>query len=296
MNPAASSLERLAQSGTFVWVLLLLALAVAFFAWGAIEIGSKGLARYREQFTEQTNVSLREMFLFMDPQRLYAMQLGLMMMAVAAAWIASESWPLMLAALVLALVLPRIVLNNMRRRRLETIEQQLPDALLIIAGALRAGTNLSAALQQFVQESRPPVTQEFSLVLREQRLGVSLDQALSSLDTRVGLQSMTLAVSAMRIAAETGGGLAEALERASQTLRAKLAMEGKIKALTSQGKLQAIVVGSLPLVLIFALLRMEPTDMGKLFTTQIGWAVLVIVAVLEILGVLLIRKIVAIDV
>lgn len=83
-------------------------------------------------------------------------------------------------------------------------------------------------------------------------------------DARLNLAEHDLGRVGMRIAAETGGGLAEALERASQTLRAKLAMEGKIKALTSQGKLQAIVVGSLPLVLIFALLRMEPTDMGKL--------------------------------
>ncbi len=293
---AAESLQRLAQSGTFLWMLLLLALAVAIFAWGAIEIGSKGLARYREQFTEQANVRLREMFLFMDPQRLYAMQLGLMLLSAAVAWVVSESWPVVLAVLVLALVLPRFVLRYMRRRRLDSIEQQLPDALLIVAGGLRAGTSLSSALQQFVKESRPPITQEFSLVLREQRLGVSLDQALSSLDSRVPLQGMTLAVSAMRIASETGGGLAEALERTSETLRAKLAMEGKIRALTSQGKLQAIVVGLLPVVLILALLRMEPVDMGKLFTTQIGWAVLVIVAILEILGVLLIRKIVAIDV
>jgi tight adherence protein B len=296
VNASSDSLQRLAQSGALTWVVILVALAVGVFAWGAIELGSKGLARYREMFTERANLRLREMFLFMDPQRLYAMQLGFILLSVAGAWVITESWPVAIVVLVVAVVLPRAALRYMKRKRLDSIEQQLPDALLIIAGSLRAGMSLSAALQQFVQEGRPPITQELSLALREQRLGVSLDQALAGLDARVPLQSMTLAVSAMRIANETGGGLAEALERASQTLRSKLAMEGKIRALTSQGKLQAIVVGLLPVVLIFALLRMEPQDMGKLFTTQIGWAVLVVVAVLELFGVLLIRKIVAIDV
>ena len=100
----------------------------------------------------------------------------------------------------------------------------------------------------------------------------------------------------MRIAAETGGQLAETLERASQTLRTKLAMEGKIRALTSQGKLQAIVVGALPLFLMYVLNKMEPEAMNLMFTTRMGYATLAVIALLEIFGVLIIRKIVDIDV
>ena len=134
------------------------------------------------------------------------------------------------------------------------------------------------------------------MVLREQRLGVALDEALENLNERVPLQSVTLTVSAMRIAAETGGQLAETLERASQTLRSKLAMEGKIRALTSQGKLQAIVVGALPLFLMYVLNKMEPEAMNLLFTTRMGYATLAVIALLEFFGVLIIRKIVDIDV
>ncbi len=277
-------------------MLMLVALAVAIFSWGAIEIGSKGLLRYREMFTEQTNVSLREMFLFMDPQRLYALHLGFVLLVIVVTWIVTGSTPAVVMAAVAAVVLPRQVLRIMRQRRIDNIEQQMPDALLIMAGSMRAGTSLSGAIQQLVQEGRPPITQEFSLVLREQKLGVGIDTALANLDTRVPLQSMTLAVSAMRIATETGGGLAEALERSASTLRSKLAMEGKIRALTSQGKLQAIVVGLLPFVMILVLLKMEPYFMPMIFKTQIGWGVLVVVVLLEFFGILLIRKIVAIDV
>ncbi len=110
------------------------------------------------------------------------------------------------------------------------------------------------------------------------------------------MPSLTLVVSALRIASVTGGGLAETLERAAQTLRNSLAMEDKIRALTAQGKLQAIVVGALPLLLVLVLAQMEPEAMALLWRTRIGWATVAVVALLEIFGIVLIRKIVAIDV
>ena len=187
-------------------------------------------------------------------------------------------------------------MRHLRRRRLDALERQLPDALLILAGGMKAGVSLTQALQQLVAESRPPLSQELDLLLREQRLGVALDTALDNLDRRVPLQSVTLVVAALRIATETGGQLAETLERAAQTLRSKLAMEAKIRALTSQGKLQAIVVGALPLLLIAVLQRMEPQAMGLLFTTSAGWATLAVIVLLELAGIATIRRIVDIDV
>lgn len=224
------------------------------------------------------------------------LNLAAMLLVGVAAAVLTNSITLGLAASVVTAFVPRFILSWLRRRRMDKLEQQLPDALMMLAGGMRAGVSLTQAVQQLVIESQPPIAQEFDLVLREQRLGVPLDQALDNLDARVPLQSVTLTVSAMRIAGETGGQLAETLERAAQTLRNKLAMEGKIRALTSQGKLQAWVVGALPLFLIFVLMKMEPQAMGLMFTTPIGWATLAVVALLEFFGVLLIRKIVAIDV
>ncbi|WP_341647514.1 type II secretion system F family protein [Thauera humireducens] len=134
------------------------------------------------------------------------------------------------------------------------------------------------------------------LLQHEQRLGVSLDDALESLALRIPAQPVKLMVSAMRIAHETGGGLAETLERTANTLRSQHAMELKIRALTAQGKLQAWVVGLLPLFLLWVLSRMEPDAMALLWTTRLGWGVLAAVLVMEFIGVLLIRRIVAIDV
>ena len=271
-------------------------LAVALLVWSLFDIGTNGLSRYRQVFTERTTLNLRELFLFVEPGRLFAINLSLMLLAGVGAWVATKSLFIAVLALVATAFVPRQMIRYMRKRRLEAMELQLPDTLMMLAGGMKAGVSLTQAIQQLVLESRPPISQEFDMVLREQRLGVALDEALENLNERVPLQSVTLTVSAMRIAAETGGQLAETLERASQTLRSKLAMEGKIRALTSQGKLQAIVVGALPLFLMYVLNKMEPEAMNLLFTTRMGYATLAVIALLEFFGVLIIRKIVDIDV
>lgn len=272
------------------------ALTIMLLVWSVFHIATNGMQRYRQLFTQSANVRLRELFLFIDPQRLFVLNLVLMLLLAGATWaVTGNPLPAVLVAAVAAMA-PRLLLKFMRQRRMEKMEQQLPDALQMLAGGMRAGVSLSQAIQQLVLESHPPLSQEFDLLLREQRLGVSMDQALENLHLRVPLQSVTLTVSAMRIAGETGGQLAETLERAAQTLRQKLAMEGKIRALTSQGKLQAWVVGALPLGLMLVLTKMEPQAMSMMFHTRIGWATLVLIGILEFFGVLLIRKIVDIDV
>lgn len=273
-----------------------IALAVALLVWASFDLGSKLLASHRTRFTRDTHFNLRELFLFADPSRLYAINLAFMLLAAMATWLLTQS--LVLAASVATLLgfAPRLAFGWMRRRRIDRIEQQLPDALLMISGAARAGLSLVSAIRQVSAELAPPLVQEFQLIQHEQRLGVTLNDALESFTHRVPVQSVSLTVSAMRIAAETGGGLAETLERTAATLRSQHAMELKIRALTAQGKLQAWVVGLLPLFLMWVLSRMEPEAMALLWTTQMGWGVLAAVAIMEFFGVWIIRRIVAIDV
>ena len=192
--------------------------------------------------------------------------------------------------------MPRIAYRLLREQRMRKFEEQLPDALMMLSGGMRAGVGLSSAITQLVREAQAPLSQEFNLMLKEQRLGVPLEQALANLNRRVPTQSTTLVVSAMRIAHETGGGLAETLERSAHTLRSRHQMEGKISALTAQGKLQAWVVGLLPIGLMLVLNKMEPEAMAMLWETRLGWGVLGVIAFLEIMGIYVIRKIITIDV
>jgi tight adherence protein B len=272
------------------------ALSAALLAWFVIDVGTDSLARYRATFTTQARFQAQEFFLFIDPRKLFIANIALMALGAVLVWLVTGSALIALAAFAAMAFMPRLIYRWMRLKRLMTFEEQLPDALMMLSGGMRAGVGLSSAVQQLVREAQPPLSQEFTLLLREQRLGVTLEQALSNLNRRVPTQTTTLVVSAMRIATETGGSLAETLERTAHTIRSRLQMEGKIRALTAQGRLQAWVVGLLPLVLMLVLNKMEPEAMSLLWNTRIGWATLVVIGFLEFMGIYVIRKIIAIDV
>ncbi len=286
----------MSENAVIIVISCIVALSVALLAWFVVDAGTVTLANYRKRFTEQARFQVQEFFLFIDPRKLFAANLALIVLGGVLAWGLSGSALLALPAMLGLSLLPRGLYRWMRRRRLRTFEEQLPDALMTLCGGLRAGVGLNMALQQLVHESQPPLAQEFALLLREQRLGVGLEQSLSNLGRRVPTPTTVLLVCAMRIAGQTGGGLAETLERTAQTIRARLQMEGKIYALTAQGKLQAWVVGLLPLSLMAILTKMEPQAMAHLWHTPMGWATLAVIVFLEVMGVYLILKIVAIDV
>jgi tight adherence protein B len=202
-------------------LIAIVAIAAAMLAWLAIDIGTRTLASYRATFTERARFQAREFFLFIDPRRLYMANIAVMALGAMTAWLGTGRVLLAIPVFFALALMPRILYSTMRKRRLNQFEQQLPDALMLLAGGMRAGVGLASALQQLVAESEAPLSQEFALMLREQRLGAPLEQALSGLAHRVPTQTTSLVVSAMRIANETGGGLAETLERCAHTIRSR---------------------------------------------------------------------------
>ncbi len=271
-------------------------LCAGLLAWRAQSWFAPALRRYREVYTQDAGVRLSEVFLFVDPGQLWVGAVGCSVVAAVAAFAATGNGPIAALCAFAALRMPRMVVEGLRRRRARRFEAQLPMALLMLASALRAGVAMTTGLRHVVDQSTAPLAQEFGLMLREQRLGVPWDAALDNLLARMPADSTSLVVASMRIAAKTGGNLAEALESIAQTLRVRLQLQAKLLALTSQGRLQAWIVGALPLLLLAALDRLEPEIMGLLWHTPMGWGVLAIVAVLETAGVLLIRRIMRIDI
>lgn len=251
---------------------------------------------WRQRFTEMARVSLADMFVFIDPAALFKINLAAFVALPLVVWVATGSPFLALLAALAGAVMPRITWAVLRRRRMDKLILQLPDGLTMMSGAMRAGAGLQAALELVVKESPAPLSQEFSVLLREQRLGLPLEESLRGLSERLKQEDVDLFVSALTIAKEVGGNLSEILERLAATLRAKAVMEGKIKALTSQGKLQGIVVGLLPIFLAGVLYMMDPVAMTPMFVTYWGWGTMAVIAVLLMLGGVFIRKIVSIDV
>src|SRR5690606_3634955 len=247
------------------------AVAAAALAW-LVQRGMRAaLSRYRDTFTQSARVQLSEFFLFIDPMQLSVANMLLCLVAPAAVAVLTRSVVLALLVACACIFLPRRWMTHLRRQRLRQFDSQLPDALLALASAVRAGAGLGSALREVVAEAPVPLAQEFGLLMREQRLGVPFDAALANLASRMPSEAASLGVSALRIATATGGNLAEALERIATMLRARLHMESRVHALTAQGRMQAWVVGCLPVLLALILHRLEPEAMDKLWSTPLGW-------------------------
>jgi len=278
-------------------ILMIIFIGIVSFAWITIAGSIKSWVSYKTNFTDTASVNLSQMFLFIDPKKLFAFNILAILIAPVVVYYLSEGNAVYAILTTVAIfILPKTMYKRMAKRRIETFEYDLPDALSQIAGAMRAGATLPMAMEVMVEESKGPISQEFSLLLREHRIGIPLDEAFENLGTRVKSKELEIVITASRIARDVGGNLAEIFERISSTMFEKMSMEGKIKALTSQGKLQGWVVGLLPAGMVFALYQMEPESMQPLFNSIFGWGVLLIFFTLEILGMLMIKKIVTIDV
>jgi tight adherence protein B len=275
---------------------LLIAVATTIIMFIVFGLLNKAIQSSRAGFTQHAGATLADLFVFLDPKKVWWMALGFTVFVGFAVTIVTGAWVVGLIAGVIAIFIPRRALDFLRTRREYNFVMQLPDALQSLTGSLRAGSSLNQALDLLVAETRGPVAQEFDLMQRELRMSTPFDVAVTNLHRRIPVAETQMLAASMRIARETGGNLAEVLERLSDTLRRKLEMEGKIRALTAQGKAQGWVMALLPLFLAWVLSYMEPESMSRLFTEPIGWGVCAFVVVMEFIGYQFIKKIVSIDV
>ncbi len=284
-------------SGNWFWVGavalgLAVVMAVLVLAPGAVKAGGD----YRRHFSGRVGHGMKELLLFVDVDRLFRANLLLCLVACALVWLLTGSLFLVLVSVALLGALPSLLIAHLGAQRRKQFARQLPDAMMLIGGAVRAGASMTLALRQMASELPAPGGQEFDLLLRELRLGVTLDDALFSLEKRMGCDDLRLFGAAVRIANESGGNLAETLERLADTMRKKVALEDKIMALTSQGRMQGWVMVVLPLGVGAALFAIQPDAMAPLIHSWQGWVTCGVVAILEVVGLLFIRRIMAIDI
>lgn len=196
----------------------------------------------------------------------------------------------------LALFAPRLVVQFLRQQRLRLFNQQLEDALMTMSNALKSGFSIAQAFEAVAKEERNPISQEFSVMLQQTRVGVRFEDALINLEKRVCSEDLTLMIRSIEIARISGGNLTEVFEKIGETIRERLRIQLRIRTLTAQGKLQGIVVGCMPIFLGIALFVIDPRMMRLFLSSNVGLIVLGAVAVLEIAGALMIRKIIRIDI
>ncbi|MBN1921702.1 MAG: type II secretion system F family protein [Anaerolineae bacterium] len=200
---------------------------------------------------------------------------------------------------VLALVfayLPLLYLRIRRRKLKQALVTQLPDMLTLMVGALRAGYGLTQTLDMLVKRLTPPVSTELARVMRAVNLGLPVQNALRDMADRLDIDDIDLMVTAISVQYEMGGNLAQTLDIISETIRDRIRMLREIQVLTSEQRFTGYVLGMLPVVVAFILFMLNPEYMGRLF--EPGWIRLVpvLALVMQILGFVVISRIVDIEV
>jgi tight adherence protein B len=192
--------------------------------------------------------------------------------------------------------LPILWLLWRRKRRLKAFAVQLPDALEMLARALRAGQSLASGFNMAAGEMGPPIGKEFSRVFEEQNLGVPLEESLKDMTERIPNLDLKFFATAVILQRQTGGDLAEILDKIGSLIRQRFQIWGQVQALTGEGRLSGIVLMALPVLLFFAVFYLNPEYVMLLFTDPMGKKMLAVAIFLQVVGALVIRKIVNIKV
>ena len=183
-----------------------------------------------------------------------------------------------------------------RSARFKKFEKELPDALDLMVSALRVGHSLNSALSLVSREAPDPVSTEFRICYDEQNYGLELRTAIDNLVTRVPLQDLKIVATAILIQKESGGNLAEVLEKTATVIRERFRLKRQIMTHTAQGRLTGLILTLLPVVLGFMLYLVNPKEMSLLWTTAIGVKLLYGSGAMIFVGGLIIRQIVNLDV
>jgi len=281
-------------------------LCALFATFVIVEFTSYTSARYRERFLAEAAVELDDILLQMPANRILDLSIAIaaasfILFGGLSSFLSDEvNWirtvTIGTASAIVAFLAPRFYLRTLKKQRLAKFNEQLEDALLSMSSALKAGFSITQALENVASENRHPISFEFTLLLQELRLGVQFDTALRKMADRLESQDFELVAVAIITARQTGGELTSVLEELAGVIRERIRIMQRVRALTSQGRMQAWLIASVPFVLMFAMTRLAPDLMDAFFGSFVGIVVLLAVVCMVVCGFLWIRKITTIDV
>jgi tight adherence protein B len=279
-----------------------LAAGAAFFAVVGFRLPVRRLVARQEAAFHQ---ALTELFMFdVTPRQLTYVMFAASLVAGAILGLFGlqagadnvNTFLLFLAGVALGYWVPRLVIFVLQRRRRRQLNEQLIDGLVTLSNGMRAGLNLVQSMRLIEQNAQPPISQEFGLMLREYEHGTSVDDIMKRASAHIKLHHYKLLFAAMETARVRGGNLPETLDRLGESLREILRLEEKVRALTAQNQMSALMMGAMPFVIGCIYYLIDPSFIDDLLHDQWGLLMLSIAAFLNLVGFLWIRKIVTFEI
>jgi len=290
---------------TEILVLLLVFVATSWCTWVVTPlIAQVGMKRAEGRYV-QTESRLSPIYRFTTPERLLQACWSAAILGGGLGGTILISFGLLntyllsgvcLVAGALCFQIPKQWINSRIKKRRTLFESRLMDLTLGLANGLRAGAALPQSIELVTRDIGGPMQEEFALLLHEYRLGVDLAESLRRLCERMPGEDISLLTIAVRLTMQSGGSLAEVLDRLTDTIRNRTEFHQRLKTMTAQGRFEAIAMAAAPLVAFLLLLYLDPELMKPMVQTSLGWCMVGVVILLEIIGFVVINRIVTIKV
>lgn len=203
-----------------------------------------------------------------------------------------KSFISVLSVIIIGFIIPPFLVQRTRNKRQQLFNTQLSEALIVMGNCIKSGYSFQQAMESVAKDMQPPISNEFSTVLREMRFGVGLEESLNHMVTRTHNPDLGLLVSAVITSSQVGANLTDILDNISSTIKDRIKIRNEVRVLTAQGRMSGLIIGLLPVVIALVLMLMNPEFIKTFFEDPLGKIMLAVGAVLEIVGFLVVRKVV----
>jgi len=262
---------------------------VFLFMMTVIKLIPEFVTAYRERYhlnVTRTSRELSKFFINIHPVKIMAMIAGVGLVL----GVVTGSWVIALALAIGGLFAPKLILTIYRTIRASQVEAQLMDALVLLGNSLKSGLDMAAGIERVASSSKPPISEEFGLIINAYRLGTPLERALLDMTERVPSRTLETVVYAINIQRETGGNIIKTFDQLVATIREETKLQKKVRALTSQARTQIAFLAIFPWVLAVLFLFLSPDTMRPALQHPMGQLVVIFLLVWEGIGVMVAKK------
>lgn len=255
-----------------------------------------GIEQYQQVKVEKAAKALDELFVEVKPRWLkIAYGVGPILAGFVAFVVTNKLWAALLG-MVIGRLVPDFWVREVTARRKRKFQAQLVDALFILSSSLRAGLSMTQAFEQLEAEMSPPASQEFGLMMKAHRLGLTLEESLQRLNGRMPCDELNLITTAVLVSRETGGDITHIISQLIATIRERKKLKDKVTTLTLQGRLQAYLMSALPLLFATFIRSFNPRYFDPLLEDPTGKMLMVASVVLWMVGMVLLFRMSKVDV
>lgn len=277
-------------------VALFIFLSSAIFLYISYPAIEKYYQNWQKRRIEKIVPKLDDMYLSVSLRKIILIDLISPLAIGGAVFFITKITPAAIGASFFGLIVSNIIIRKLEEARRGKFAEQLVDGLMLLSGSLKAGLSLLQSFEALVEEMPPPISQEFSMVLKENRIGVPLEECLVKLKRRMRCEELDMIVTAVLVARETGGDLTSIFSNLVMTIRERNRLLGRVKALCTQGKLQGRIMMLLPIVFGYGVYKFDPNFFNVLLNDPRGRMMLGYAVASEIIGMFFIMKLSKVDI